>query len=132
MVTAKNVTELGRGIFGEGVIKKLRPAAVCNQRTGRKIYVKAVLLKPAFHLMHADSHAAFKFFQAGSATIESTDNRICPQRIPYVLVDAPVNCGSAGYLAENIECIVDVVLESLRTADHLLTADKYAAGQFGG
>jgi hypothetical protein len=33
---------LALGFFGEGVIKKLRPAAVCNQRTRRNKYVKAV------------------------------------------------------------------------------------------
>ncbi len=46
--------------------------------------------------MHANSHAAFKLFQAGSGTIKAADNRICPQGIPYVLVYAPVDGGPAG------------------------------------
>ncbi len=72
--------------------------------------------------MHANSHAAFKFFEAGSTTIKSTDNRVCPQRIPYVLIYAPVDRGSAGYLRQNVKCLIDVVLQTLRAADHLLTS----------
>ena len=49
------------------------------------------------------------------------DDRICPHRIPHVLIDTSVDRGPAGYFRENVECLIDIVPQPLRAADHLLT-----------
>ncbi len=78
--------------------------------------------------MNLYCHMASEFFKTRFGSVQATDNRINPQRILIVFINAAVYRCLSGNFRENVESVVDIVLQSFCIVQKFFAAYNYASG----
>ena len=77
--------------------------------------VKTIYSRSTVARLNLNGHVASKLFEPLSRSFQASDNRVHSQGFFAVFVDSSMNGSLAGYLRQNVECVVDVILQTFDT-----------------